>query len=74
MTEQKMKTVKINDVEYNLDELSDKAKGNLISLKITDREIDRLKQLLAIAQTARNAYAKVLDDELPKKAKGAGVQ
>ena len=71
MPDKKSQTVTINGVEYKLDELSEKAKGNLASFQITEREIARLQQLLAIAQTARNAYAKVLNDELPKK---EGVQ
>jgi len=67
MTEKQRKTVSIDGIEYNLDELNDKAKSNLANLHVTDREIARLRQLLAIAQTARNAYAKALTDELPKK-------
>lgn len=67
MTDKQKKTVSIDGTEYTLDELSDKAKSNLANLHITDREIARLQQLLAIAQTARNAYAKALKEELPKK-------
>jgi len=36
------------------------------SLQLTDREIVRLQQQLAIAQTARNAYAQALNSELPQ--------
>ena len=62
------KTITINNKEYNLDDLSDNAKAQLGSLQLTDQEIIRLQQQLAIAQTARNAYAKALNEELPKDA------
>ena len=64
----KTKTITINDKEYNLDDLSDNAKAQLGSLQLSDQEIIRLQQQLAIAQTARNAYAKALNEELPKDA------
>ena len=60
------KTITINDKEYILDDLSDAAKAQLGSLQLTDREIVRLQQQLAIAQTARNAYAQALNSELPQ--------
>ena len=62
------KTITINDKEYNLDDLSDNAKAQLGSLQLTDQEIIRLQQQLAIAKTARNAYAQALNAELPKDA------
>ena len=62
------KTITINDKEYILDDLSDAAKAQLGSLQLTDQEIIRLQQQLAIAQTARNAYAQALNAELPKDA------
>ena len=61
-------TITINDKEYILDDLSDAAKAQLGSLQLTDQEIIRLQQQLAIAQTARNAYAQALNAELPKDA------
>ena len=62
------KTITINDKEYILDDLSDAAKAQLGSLQLTDQEIVRLQQQLAIAQTARNAYEQALNAELPKDA------
>ena len=62
------KTITINDKEYILDDLSDAAKAQLGSLQLTDQEIVRLQKQLAIAQTARNAYAQALNAELPKDA------
>tara|TARA_B100000780_G_scaffold246952_1_gene191713 strand:+ start:710 stop:910 length:201 start_codon:yes stop_codon:yes gene_type:complete len=62
------KTITINDKEYGLDDLSDAARAQLVSLQITDQEISRLQQQQKIAQTARNAYAQALNAELPKDA------
>lgn len=59
-------TVTINDKEYVLDDLSDAAKAQLVSLQVTDQEISRLQRQQNIAQTARNAYAQALNAELPK--------
>jgi len=44
-----------------------------MTLRVTDQEIERLKQLMAIAQTARNACARALDAALPG-AEKASVQ
>ena len=63
-----IKTITIDDKEYVLDDLSDAAKAQLVSLQVTDQEIIRLQQQQKIAQTARNAYAQALSAELPKDA------
>ena len=61
------KTWTINDKEYDLDDLSDTAKSQIVNIQIVDGEIARLKQQLAIMQTARNAYGKALDGEIAEK-------
>ena len=66
MSEEK-KTWTINDKEYDLDDLSDTAKSQIVNIQIVDGEIARLKQQLAIMQTARNAYGKALDGEIAEK-------
>ena len=60
------KTITIDDKEYILDDLSDAARAQLVSLQFTDQEISRLQRQEKIAQTARNAYAQALSAELPK--------
>ena len=60
-----MPTIKIDDIEYNTDSLNDTAKQNLQMLQITEQEIQRLQLQLAIAQTARIAYANALKSALP---------
>ena len=61
-----IKTITIDDKEYILDDLSDAARAQLVSLQVTDQEISRLQRQEKIAQTARNAYAQALSAELPK--------
>jgi len=65
MAEQrKEQTVTIDGKEYALDQLSEEARNQVVNLRVTDQEISRLKQQLAIAQTARTAYANALKREL----------
>jgi hypothetical protein len=55
-----MPTIAIDQVEYDLDKLSDAAKAQIQMIQLVDQEIARLNTLLAIAQTARAAYANSL--------------
>jgi hypothetical protein len=66
MDEEK-KTWTINDKEYDVDDLSETAKSQIVNIQVVDGEIARLKQQLAIMQTARNAYGKALDGEIAEK-------
>ena len=59
-------TITIDGKEYAPDELSDNAKEQLASMKIADERIAQLQSELAIAQTARNAYARAVADEISK--------
>ncbi|WP_322529106.1 DUF6447 family protein [Salinicola sp. LHM] len=61
-------TLTIDGTEYNLADLSENARAQVTNLRVTDQEIARLQQQLAIAQTARTAYARALSAELPKQA------
>jgi len=58
-------TITIDGQNYNLADLSDAARNQLVNLRVTDQEIARLQQQMAIAQTARVAYANALKAELP---------
>ena len=55
-----MPTIKINEKDYDTDSLSAEAKAQLDMLLATEGEIRRLQAQLAIAQTAKNAYAQAL--------------
>ena len=58
---QASQTVTIDGTDYNLADLSENARSQVTNLRVTDQEIARLQQQLAIAQTAR-----ALSEELPK--------
>ncbi|MDD2556743.1 MAG: DUF6447 family protein [Desulfuromonas sp.] len=57
--------VTIDGKDYVFDDLSDKAKNDLLSVRAVDRKINENKQEMAILQTARNAYARSLSEQLP---------
>ena len=61
-----MPIVKIDEKEYDFDLLSSEAKQQLGSLKFVDAELQRLNAQAAVLQTARIAYAKALQEALPK--------
>lgn len=59
--------VTINGTSYASAKLSEAAKGQIDNVQMVDAEIVRLKQQLAIAQTARNAYCSALVGEVKTK-------
>lgn len=54
-----------NGTQYALDNLTENARAQIVNLRVTDQEIARLQTQLAIAQTARAAYAQALTAQLP---------
>ena len=60
-----MPTIKIDDKEYDVDTLSDEAKNQLASIQFVDSELARLQAKAAALQTARMAYLKALQADLP---------
>lgn len=62
----KPQTITINNTQYEADKLSEEARNQAANLSVTDQEIARLNQQLAIYQTARAAYAQALSRELPQ--------
>lgn len=58
------RTIDIDGKSYELDQLSQEAKNQLGSIQAVDAELKRLEQQKAFAQTARNAYARALQEEL----------
>lgn len=66
MADEKPRTVTIDGTEYDLDKLSEEARNQVMNLRVTDQEIGRIQQQLAIYQTARTAYAQALSAALPK--------
>jgi hypothetical protein len=66
MVDKDSKKVKIDEKEYDPDNLSETARKQIMNLQVADQEIASLQQKLAIAQTARNAYATALKEQLPE--------
>lgn len=54
----------IDGQEYDDETLTENARAQLTSLQMADAKIAQLQADLAIAQTARNAYAKALSEEV----------
>lgn len=59
-----MTKITINEKEYDLGLLPEKARGNIASIQFVDAEIKRLKDKIAVLNTARVAYARELDGQL----------
>lgn len=60
------KKITIDDVEYNLDELSDNAKTQLANIQFVDAQLQQLNNEWAVSDTARIGYTNALKAELAK--------
>ena len=60
------KKVTVDDVEYNLDDLTDNAKAQLTNIQFVDAQIQQLNNEWAVSDTARIAYTNALKAELLK--------
>lgn len=60
-----MTKINIDNIDYDIEKISDEAKAQLISLQFCDQELARLQAQAAAYQTARIAYAKALKEALP---------
>ena len=66
MSKDKDQKIKIDGKEYELSELSDKAKEQLVNLQFVDTQIQQLNNEWAVADTARIGYTNALKSELEK--------
>ncbi|MFD1251824.1 hypothetical protein DEVEQU_03442 [Devosia equisanguinis] len=57
-------TITIDGRSYALADLPAAAREQINNVQVTDQEIARLQMRLAIAQTARAAYARALQDSM----------
>ena len=55
-----MTKITIDEKDYDVDDLSDDAKAQVMSLNFVDAELNQLQLKVAAMQTARNAYANAL--------------
>jgi hypothetical protein len=56
--------ITIDEIEYNLNDLSDNAKAQLANIQFVDAQIQQLNNEWAVADTARLAYTNALKSEL----------
>jgi hypothetical protein len=54
----------IDGKSYSVDQLSAEARKQVVNVRVADQEIQRLQVQMALAQTARAAYARALAEEL----------
>jgi hypothetical protein len=59
-----MPKVTIDGIEYNTEDLSDNAKAQVASLQFLEVQMQKLKNELAIYQTARSTYVQALKKTL----------
>ena len=60
----KKQTVTIDDVDYDLNDLSENAKAQLANLQFVDTQLMQLNNELAVSDTARIGYLAALKNEL----------
>ena len=69
-----MPKITIDDIEYNTEDLSDNGKAQLASLQFLEVQMNKLKNEIAVYQTAKSAYVTALKNELEKQeVKGSEV-
>ena len=59
-------TIKIDGTEYQLENLSAKARSQIDNIKFVDSQVQQLNNELAVADTARLGYTKALKSEIAK--------
>ncbi|MFD0666763.1 DUF6447 family protein [Ramlibacter sp. MAHUQ-53] len=69
-----MPTLNFDGKKYDLSDLSDEAKAQLVSIQFVDQELVRLQAKIAALQTARMAYSKALQDALPAFSQGDTIK
>ena len=59
-----MPNIKVDDIEYNTEDLTENGKAQLASLQFLEVQMAKLKSEMAVYQTARNSYVLALKAEL----------
>tara|TARA_B100000902_G_C26887522_1_gene705706 strand:+ start:323 stop:514 length:192 start_codon:yes stop_codon:yes gene_type:complete len=62
-----MATINIDGKDYDLDDLNEAAKSQLMSLQFVQGELKRLESQMAVHRTAAQAYSVALKNELEDK-------
>ena len=63
---QSKKKIKVDDIEYNLDDMSENAKAQIANIQFVDAQLQQLSNELAVSDTARIGYTNALKAELTK--------
>ena len=61
-----MPKITVDGIDYNTEDLSDNGKAQLASLQFLEVQITKIKNEIAVYQTAKNAYVSALKAELEK--------
>ena len=69
MNQQSADLITVDEVEYNINEMSDAAKAQLSNIQFVDHQVRQLQNEWAISDTARLGYQAALKGELLKSAK-----
>ena len=64
-----MPKITVDGIDYNTEDLSDNGKAQLASLQFLEVQITKIKNEIAVYQTAKNAYVTALKAELEKSSK-----
>ena len=56
--------IKLDDEEYEVENLSDQAKGKLVSLQFVTARTQELSNMQAVLKRAKNSYAESLKQEM----------
>lgn len=67
-----MPKITVDGIEYNTEDLSDNGKAQLASLQFLEVQMQKLKNEIAVFQTAKAAYLAALKNELEKSNGGDG--
>lgn len=59
-----MPKIKVDEIEYNTEDLTDNGKAQLASLQFLEVQMNKIKSEIAVYQTARNSYIASLKAEL----------
>lgn len=61
-----MPKIKIDDVEYNSEDLTENGKAQLASLQFLEAQMSKITSEISVYKTARNMYVAELKAELAK--------
>ncbi|XXK34585.1 hypothetical protein ACMAY8_18390 [Rhodobacteraceae bacterium nBUS_22] len=61
-----MPKIKLDDIEYNTEDLSDHGQAVLKSLQFLEVQLQKLKNEIGVYQTAQRTYAAALKAEIKK--------